>query len=102
MNDFGNSDHNLDLSFKNTGVIDTVSAYGFRKPNGGGGVGACDIIVSTSNYSPLKPDLVGTGNVLFEAYTANPKSTTSFKVPLTGKRMDVGKLPAIRVNIYAN
>ncbi|MHC5308438.1 Ig-like domain-containing protein, partial [Bartonella sp. LJL80] len=105
MNDFGGaSTQNLDLSFTSKNLIDTYDAPGFIRPSsgGGGGVGACDVYLNQDLYAPLKPDLQGSGNVLFEAYTTNPKSTTSFKVPLTGQRMDVGKLSSITVNIYAN
>ncbi|MBI0141439.1 hypothetical protein H3U94_11225, partial [Bartonella sp. W8125] len=102
MNDYGDRDNNLYLSFTDKNEYDTISSPGYRKPTTGGGVGACDVNLNTLNYAPLKPDLEGSGNVVFEAYTANPKSTTSFKVPLTGKRMDVGELAAITVNIYAD
>ncbi|MBI0015933.1 hypothetical protein H3S94_11670, partial [Bartonella sp. B10834G3] len=101
MNDYGDRNNNLDLSFTKETIIDTYDKPGYLTPTTGGGIGACDYY-SSPKYVPLKPDLQGSGNVEFEAYTKNPKSTTSFKVPLTGKRMDVGELSSIRVFIYAD
>ncbi|MBI0015950.1 hypothetical protein, partial [Bartonella sp. B10834G3] len=98
MNDFGDNNHNLNLSFTDKTAFDTISSPGYRKPNGGGGVGACDVYSNVNNYTPLKPDLQGSGSVEFEAYTTNPESSTFFSVPLTGSRMDAGKLSSITVN----
>ncbi|MBI0015814.1 invasin domain 3-containing protein, partial [Bartonella sp. B10834G3] len=101
MNDFGDNNHNLNLSFTDKTAYDTINWPGYRKPNGGGGIGACDYYDGRQHLA-LKPDLQGSGNVEFEAYTKNPESSTFFSVPLTGSRMDAGKLSSITVNIYAN
>ncbi|MBH9976336.1 hypothetical protein H3S98_11735, partial [Bartonella sp. B10834H15] len=97
MNDFGDNNHNLNLSFTDKTAYDTINWPGYRKPNGGGGIGACDYYDGRQHLA-LKPDLQGSGNVEFEAYTKNPESSTFFSVPLTGSRMDAGKLSSITVN----
>lgn len=102
MNDFGDKNtHNLELSFLNNAIIDTFKTPGYIDPvmsTGGGGVGACDVI--TSNYQPLKPQLLNSGNVHFTAITNNPKSQTDFKVPLAGSRIDIGLLNPQKVTLY--